>query len=154
MLCEKCSNIHFRRLRECPEIIKEPSRLTGVDERENAVYYFHHKSKDALQKSSENGCHFCAMLVNGLFGQPIDIIMSGKHIFARGEVILVRSVGRTWILDDGSRNLNLDDYINIKCEDINITSNIQTEFSDILPAPYKEYSGKHKGFCIIFMELM
>jgi hypothetical protein len=133
MLCEKCSNIHFRRLAECDLIKQEPDRLLARETAYNTsgcVFYIHHKSKDALRNSSENGCHFCAMLLDRLFGKYGSSNNVGRYAFARGEVILRRSVIERWINEEnGFEEWNTKDWVYVQCEDRNISSTSHGEYS-------------------------
>jgi hypothetical protein len=133
MLCEKCSNIHFCRLADCDLIKQEPDRLLEKETAYNlsgCVFYIHHKSKDALQNSNNNGCHFCAMLLDRLFGEHGSSKSSPKYAFARGEVILRRSVVKRWTnRENGFEQWNTGDWIYVQCEDRNITSQCHGDYS-------------------------
>jgi hypothetical protein len=132
MLCEKCSNVHFRRLADCELIKQEPDRLHTKDTVYNVtcpVFYFHHESKDALRESSEDGCHFCAMLLDRLFGQGCST-SAAKYAFARGEVLFRRSVAERWINDkNGLEEWITSDWIYVQCEDRNTTSSCHGNYS-------------------------
>jgi hypothetical protein len=60
MLCNKCSNIHLKRLEE-PHKIIDLLRKNGQDPNE-WLYYFHYKSPYDMHKSTKDGCHFCAIV--------------------------------------------------------------------------------------------
>ena len=60
MLCDKCSNIHLKRLEE-PHKIIDLLRENGADPNE-WLYYFHYTSPYEMRESAKNGCHFCAMI--------------------------------------------------------------------------------------------
>ena len=60
MLCDKCSNIHLKRLEE-PHKIIDLLRKNGQDPNE-WLYYFHYKSPYDMHKSAKDGCHFCAIV--------------------------------------------------------------------------------------------
>ena len=60
MLCDKCSNIHLKRLEESHKII-DLLRKNGQDPNE-WLYYFHYKSPYDMHKSAKDGCHFCAIV--------------------------------------------------------------------------------------------
>jgi hypothetical protein len=64
MLCNICSNIHFKHIENCELIQREPYRMRQ-DQQDafiSSVFYFHHKDKWALKSSADQGCHFCGML--------------------------------------------------------------------------------------------
>jgi hypothetical protein len=120
MLCEKCSNIHFRRLADCELIKQEPDRLHTKETHYDIsrfVFYFHHESKDALRESSEDGCHFCAMLLDRLFGRGCST-SAAKYAFARGEVVFSRTIVERWINgENGFEEWNTSDWITVLWED-------------------------------------
>lgn len=60
MLCDKCSNIHLKRLEE-PHKIIDLLRKNGADPNE-WLYYFHYQSPYEMRESARNGCHFCALV--------------------------------------------------------------------------------------------
>lgn len=143
MLCEKCSNVHFRPLEECDRIKSETDRPRPVDvERlSNYVVYYHHESKDALRKSSENGCHFCAMLLDRLRGEPsprgagirerfLDDFSSAyplRYTFARGGIIFTRQcmgLGRR----GGFEEWNRTDWFYVHYEKRKITSSFCEQY--------------------------
>lgn len=69
MLCKKCSNIHLQPLGDCEVIKRSPEMLLEKHETDDdALFYFHHPSRVALERSAEAGCHFCAMMFDRLFG--------------------------------------------------------------------------------------
>lgn len=120
MLCEKCSNIHFRRLEDCDLIKQEPERLltTGPERVSDYLFYFHQPNKHALEKSSDNGCHFCAMILNRLFGDGRNFEKREEWSFTHGEVILRRDIVEKWINRiDGFERWNTGDWICVQCED-------------------------------------
>lgn len=126
MLCDKCTSIHFKRIEDCAPIQREPARLESAEgsniDISGCVFYFHHDSKDALQASAEHGCHFCEMLFRYLFQMPSE---SGKSdlSFAKGEVILRRSVIENWLKkDNGMHEWNANDWIYINCEGSKLTT--------------------------------
>lgn len=145
MLCEKCSNIHFRRLTDCELVKQEPDRLIVEDTHYNLarpVFYFHHKSKNALQASSEDGCHLCAMLLDRLFGQG-GSTSAAEYAFARGEVIFRRSVVDRWIdRENGFEDWNTGDWIYVQCEDRNTTFTC-----------HGDYPGEHYKVRLVFRAL-
>lgn len=92
MLCDKCSNIHFKPLRDygipvekIPESGRNPSAY-GVE-----LYHFHHENKEVLELSANGGCHFCSQIWESLFGnRPYMSSMSPWEIFAGKKVYLKR----------------------------------------------------------------
>lgn len=127
MLCEKCSNIHFRRLGEWEIVQQNPRRFNKSGEASTSasrVFYFHHESKVALRNSADNGCHFCQMLFSGLF----ETKQRGRwnYGFKRGGVILRRSIVDKWLKKpSGFAEWNRLDWIYVSCEDkCNTTTNI------------------------------
>lgn len=120
MLCDKCTSIHFKRIGDCAPIQREPVRLEsakGSIDRSGPVFYFHHDSKEALQASAEDGCHFCEMLFRYLF-EMSSHSANHKLSFAKGEVILRRSVIEKWLKQDyGIHEWNANDWIYINYED-------------------------------------
>lgn len=70
MLCNKCDNIHFKRLEDCDHCIQDPGRFQLKQNEERAFsvvgdssFYFHHDSVDALSVSAGRGCHLCCMIL-------------------------------------------------------------------------------------------
>lgn len=143
MLCKRCSNIHFRRLAECDLFNEEPDWLPLADNRSGSVFYILHRSKDALRDSSESGCHFCAMILDRLFGEGGHSGFRSREIWARGEVVFRRTLVDNWRRGDSFEQWNVDDWIYVQCEDRNITTTWHGR---------QGYSGKLQmscGFCIL-----
>jgi hypothetical protein len=119
MLCNICSNIHFRHIENCALIQSEPYRLPP-DQREaftSSVFYFHHKDKWALKSSADQGCHLCGMLWLNLFENVRRIsTRPSPFVFARREVILRRTVVKRWIQkESGLEHWNREDWIYVYC---------------------------------------
>lgn len=104
MLCEKCSSIHFKHVEECELIIQEPERLAMRKdddwERTSNLYYIHSKDRGCLEKTADQGCHFCAMLQFCRFQCP-DIEEEPALSFARDEIVLRRYISDTSTGRDG-----------------------------------------------------
>ena len=136
MLCDKCSSVHFKRIEDCAPIQREPARLESPKESfggSDAVFYFHHDSKDALQASAENGCHFCEMLCRYLFDMQPRKANSGLS-FAKGEVVLLRSVVEKWLKqDNGIHEWNANDWIFIDYEDSRLITTSRQGYEGIEP---------------------
>lgn len=102
MLCEKCSNIHFKPLKECDLYLQEPSvsaRVRMSIYESGSLFYFHHNFRDALQASAEDGCHFCGMLYGHLFHLPgIHRRPHYSYPFAYDGVVLRRSIVDNWLV--------------------------------------------------------
>ncbi|KAF2490589.1 HET-domain-containing protein [Lophium mytilinum] len=133
MLCDKCINIHFKRIEECDLIREEPDRLLGTDSVNifHCVFYFHHRNRHDLEKSADRGCHFCGMLWGRLLGGDGNGLVS-NYRFARGEVILRRSIVEKWIDDKSGTGLhgwNIGDWIYIQCEEQNFTTTNSETYS-------------------------
>jgi hypothetical protein len=118
MLCDKCSNIHFRRLQKCdlpeyrlPEEYRDRSHDQG-----SSVYYFHHEDKWALEASADNGCHFCGMIWGRLFASPARL-RSSPESSAGKQVYLRRTWSEKWIENEGSDALERSEYLVAYCED-------------------------------------
>lgn len=134
MLCEKCSNIHFRPLKdyELPlhnmELL-EPGRST-INER-GCVFYFHHDSEDSLQASADEGCHFCGMLYGHVFGfSTRHRLPAHRYSFLYKGVTLRRSVIENWLAkDNGYQEWNDGDWIYIDFDDkVSLTTTSQERF--------------------------
>ena len=63
MLCNVCSSIHFKPLRESYALAES---IDLEEQWDDDLYYFH-RDKDSLRASSENGCHLCAKFWHHLF---------------------------------------------------------------------------------------
>ncbi|KAF2810918.1 HET-domain-containing protein [Mytilinidion resinicola] len=139
MLCDKCTDIHFKRIEDCDVIRKEPDRLKGSDSIDifHCLFYFHHKNRHDLERSADRGCHFCGMLWGRLLGQDGRHGLISKYRFARGEVILRRSIVEKWIDDKSGTGLhdwNKGDWIYIQCEDQNFTTTSSEAYSGAVAA--------------------
>ena len=134
MLCDKCTSIHFKHIGDCAPIQREPARVVSADiDISGSVYYFHHDSKDALQASAEGGCHFCEMLFRYLFEMPSEGINYDRS-FAKGAVILRRSVVEKWLKkDNGIHEWNANDWIYITCEDRKLITTSRQGYEGINP---------------------
>jgi hypothetical protein len=130
MLCDKCSNIHFKRIEDCEVIRLEPERLREDSSYSysEGVFYFHHKDKEALKRSANQGCHFCEMLRRSLFGEGSAYSCPLYH-FARGEVILRRSIVERWIKKEfGLDEWNRCDWVYVQCGKRNATTTSVLEY--------------------------
>jgi hypothetical protein len=139
-LCEICSNIHFRRLWDCgfPEskVKNYLDRvygfgLMGLDK----FYYIHHKSKDALEVSAKNGCHFCIMLWRALSDPKVESSQPWRGIEPRppGDVLMAL---------EGPRHAKVSSSgsipIQVKCADRVIEGRIGPTYQGTI-ACYKEF---------------
>jgi hypothetical protein len=125
MLCDKCSNIHFKRLEDCRLIQEQPERLHGVgfDEKQgsHSLFYFHHQNGKALKSSADEGCHFCAMLWGSLFGSVGTSGSGIPFVFAREDVLLSRNILENWInQESGLEEWNSGDLIYVSCGQIRV----------------------------------
>ncbi|KAH8587072.1 heterokaryon incompatibility protein-domain-containing protein [Bisporella sp. PMI_857] len=118
MLCDKCSEIHFRRLRECdipldelPEKFRYNSQYQG-----ESVYYFHHKDKFALEASADRGCHFCGMIWGNLFGSFTGHVEYIPESFADKKVFIRRSWRQAWLVKEGADALECTEWLVVCCE--------------------------------------
>lgn len=125
MLCQKCSNIHFRALEDCDVIQSDPTRLDNLSDSDHTydrLFYFHHDSREALEASAATGCHFCEMLHRNMFQERQDS-RSAELSFSRGELILRRSVAKKWLSkEDGIRDWNANDWIFVHCGNRTLTT--------------------------------
>lgn len=76
MLCNVCSNIHFKPRRdwalpegEAENFKERNGTYATAGQAKPPLYYFHHKDFEALKASANHGCHFCIMLWR-VFSQP------------------------------------------------------------------------------------
>jgi hypothetical protein len=127
MLCDKCSNIHFKRSEDCDLIKQEPERLKDKDDYaiSGCVFYIHHRDRQELEKSADKSCHFCGMLWGRLFVDPegSGVLHPSSYSFARRKVILRRSIVESWIeKESGLEGWNKGDWIYINCGDRNATT--------------------------------
>jgi len=131
MLCPKCCNIHFKRIKDYeaiqqkPELVKrlqKDKRWTGL---RGSVINVHHKNQRDLKSSADQGCHFCAMLWGRLFGgesssednSPVSVRYSDSlsRYFPRGEIILRRDVAERCQTESGMEEWNRYDWIFVHC---------------------------------------
>jgi hypothetical protein len=126
MLCNICSNIHFKPIENCELIQREPYRMRQ-DQQDvfiDSVFYFHHKDKRALESSADQGCHFCGMLWLNLF-EDDDVILrdSPRFVFARGEIILRRDVMERSIQEESEHERwNREYWISVHYEEKYMTT--------------------------------
>jgi hypothetical protein len=118
MLCEKCSQIHFRRLQKCglSELRLPEKVLDKSHDQDSSVYYFHFEVKWALKASGEDGCHFCGMIWERLFAAPFFRHYSPKS-FAGKYVYLLRTWLDKWIEEYGPDALEREENVIAYCED-------------------------------------
>lgn len=122
MLCEKCSNIHFKPLQDCElplhNFVLAERELSDVNE-SGCVFYFHHDSKQSLQASAEEGCHFCGMLYGHFFRiQRSHRLPAHRYSFSYKGVTLRRSIIENWIARNyGFQGWNDGDWIYINFDD-------------------------------------
>jgi hypothetical protein len=130
MLCEKCSNIHFRRLQKCglpahclPEDYRDSSHDRG-----SSVYYFHHENRWVLEASADEGCHFCEMIRECLFASSA-WRKGSIGSFAGKQIILRRTWLDEWIEEEGSDALECSEELWVYCEDRYVVSSTKLAFS-------------------------
>lgn len=128
MLCDKCSNVHFRSLQKCnlPEKLL-PERLRGVShDRGDSVYYFHHENRSELEKSADSGCDFCVMLWTRL-SNPDACYNTNPAKFAGDQIYFRRPWSAWWTKPKTARMesspANSDLFI-VHCEAYYITGTL------------------------------
>jgi hypothetical protein len=144
MLCEKCSNIHFKPAEEyglAPEDTswKNSQMLCYFDREKQEIlkksneylktlYYFHHESKEKLRQSAENGCHFCGMIWHSLFATNEFQNISGN--FDDEGVVFTKLFERPWALEH--LNFGPVEYVepfDVQCEGRMTNSSFSRTFS-------------------------
>lgn len=119
MLCQKCSNIHFEKHERHPFREKRGSEL-DLDFYSGYLLYFHYDSVHDLRASAEEGCHFCAILLDAFLEHVKVFPRTTPDTWASGEVILKRRILKRRVnLSSGRANWwsNLDDWIHAYCGD-------------------------------------
>jgi hypothetical protein len=120
MLCHKCSNIHFRRFEYWESKLANAQwikdKLFSNYRISGCVFYVHHETREALELSSDNGCHFCGMLVGRLSERSYAHNSSGEDSMASSPVVLRRSVVDQWLTEEnGMEQWNQQDWIYVHC---------------------------------------
>ncbi|OAL48168.1 HET-domain-containing protein [Pyrenochaeta sp. DS3sAY3a] len=112
MLCEICSNIHFKPLENCglPSEAVEEHRHRH---KSSSLFYFHHEDENALEASSKGGCKLCIMLWHVVSNPGLNRRLFGRSVSLRNRVFL-------FIDEYPERVENERSYVNIdvECDDL------------------------------------
>jgi hypothetical protein len=115
MFCDKCASIEFRLLDEwenVEEFTEDDKNVAFVD-KIFFRYYFHYPTIQDLQRSFEDGCHFCAVLWYGFTKPPWYWNVAGVDPSTPTKHPIILSLNDALLHDrvEDSRKFDLDGYM-------------------------------------------